>query len=141
MQHLPPHLFVTIVRFLGEPHQDIPESTNRHVFSQLFCISWCSRLLAGLYQYWYDWECDIVFHYLLRMTKKRKQRAGQKQVRQLDCQVLIERVFRACDADCDGYLNLQEMRPFASMFGFDRPQGAWAYEFRLLCVEHDRDPE
>ena len=65
----------------------------------------------------------------------------KKQILQSDRQVLIERVFRACDADCDGYLNLQEMRPFASMTGFDRPQGAWAYEFRLLCVEHDRDPE
>ena len=63
MQHLPPHVFDTIVRFLGEPHQDLPESTNRHVFSQLFSILWCSRLLADFYQYWYNWECDMAFHH------------------------------------------------------------------------------
>ena len=62
-QYLDPELFVIIVRFLGEPDQDLPESTIRHVFSQLFSISWCSRLLADFYQYWYDWECDISFHH------------------------------------------------------------------------------
>ena len=61
--NLEPQVFVTIVRFLGEPDQDLPESTIRHVFSQLFSISWCSRLLADFYQYWYDWECDISFHH------------------------------------------------------------------------------
>ena len=60
---LDPQLFVIIVRFLGEPDQDLPESTIRLVFSQLFSISWCSRLLADFYQYWYDWECDISFHH------------------------------------------------------------------------------
>ena len=61
--NLEPQVFVTIVRFLGEPHQDLPESTNRHVFSQLFSISWCSRLLADFYQYWYNWESDMAFHH------------------------------------------------------------------------------
>ena len=61
--NLEPQVFVTIVRFLGEPDQDLPESTIRLVFSQLFSISWCSRLLADFYQYWYDWECDISFHH------------------------------------------------------------------------------
>ena len=63
MQRLPPHVFVTVVRFLGEPRQALPKSTNRHVFSQLFFISWCSRLLADFYQYWYNWECDMAFHH------------------------------------------------------------------------------
>ena len=62
-RHLDPQLFVIIVRFLGEPDQDLPESTIRLVFSQLFSISWCSRLLAEFYKYWYDWECDISFHH------------------------------------------------------------------------------
>ena len=60
---LEPQVFVTIVRFLGEPHQDLPESTNRHVFSQLFSFSRCSRLLADFYQYWYNWGCDMAFHH------------------------------------------------------------------------------
>ena len=73
-RHLDPQLFVIIVRFLGEPDQDLPESTIRHVFSQLFSISWCSRLLADFYQYW----CSVL---LAALQEAERSRGGSIQSR------------------------------------------------------------
>jgi len=48
---------------------------------------------------------------------------------------LIRNVFKACDMDCDGVLDEQEMRSFAFHVGFDGTNDEWSREFALLCRE------
>eukprot|EP00747_Dinoflagellata_sp_TGD_P116370 gnl/TRDRNA2_/TRDRNA2_172360_c2_seq1.p1 gnl/TRDRNA2_/TRDRNA2_172360_c2~~gnl/TRDRNA2_/TRDRNA2_172360_c2_seq1.p1 ORF type:complete len:676 (-),score=163.69 gnl/TRDRNA2_/TRDRNA2_172360_c2_seq1:215-2191(-) len=53
---------------------------------------------------------------------------------------LIRAVFRACDADGDGWLNEHELRLFAGHNGFDGDDEEWASEYSALCAERGGDP-
>jgi len=46
---------------------------------------------------------------------------------------LINRAFRALDANDDGFLNKEEMKKFAELSGFSGTPAKWANEFRMMC--------
>lgn len=48
---------------------------------------------------------------------------------------LIRAVFKACDADEDGWLSEREAYTFASVFGYGGSELQWAQEFHKLCEE------
>jgi len=49
---------------------------------------------------------------------------------------LIGVVFRSCDTNSDGFLNAQEMCPFARHIGFEGSDEEWGKEFATLCTEN-----
>eukprot|EP00930_Biecheleria_cincta_P092427 TRINITY_DN8233_c0_g1_i1.p1 TRINITY_DN8233_c0_g1~~TRINITY_DN8233_c0_g1_i1.p1 ORF type:complete len:2246 (+),score=491.91 TRINITY_DN8233_c0_g1_i1:182-6919(+) len=49
---------------------------------------------------------------------------------------LAKALFRALDADGDGYLNQQEMRELARRQGFGGSDAEWEVEYKTLCAEH-----
>jgi len=49
-------------------------------------------------------------------------------------------LFKALDIDGDGYLNLTEMKHFASLIGFKCDDEKWVKEFELFCSSGEADP-
>lgn len=52
---------------------------------------------------------------------------------------MIQRVFRACDEDDDGFLSVFEMLTFARLTGFEDDDASWREEFNLICSDYDVD--
>lgn len=56
-------------------------------------------------------------------------------------QKLISDLFNACDADEDGFLDIDEMHVFALQVGFAGNDAEWVEEFADLCVEYFADTQ
>lgn len=56
-------------------------------------------------------------------------------------EALKRRLFRRCDADCDGVLKQAEMRELAALVGFEGTDDEWREEYEQLCSEHGIRPE
>jgi len=61
---------------------------------------------------------------------------GQKPVSALSHLELIRAVFKACDADGDGRLDISEMLQFARFTGFDGSEMDWQEEYQMLCSQY-----